>query len=225
MRIASLMLIVALLFVPSMVSALDLGVSASVTGGAALGTTVLLQCTGYSYNPAGDPWGQCTNLGSSTTLNFGTLITRLKDSGGFDIGGAGCFYAEKFFIVYLFPDAWGGTGYDIQQQASATPAAIANALVFAPVYATQDKYSGAATGQGALNAEETINNPNVNQAQLAKSLGRILKAKRPRIVRAEYGIPPFPGTGQTRPTGWTAVPIDTLNGIYAITIQITMTTW
>ena len=225
MRIASLMLIVALLFVPSMASALDLGVSASVTGGAALGTHVLLECTGYSYNSAGDPWGQCTATPGGTTLNFGTLTTRLKNSSGTDIGGAGCFYAEKFFIVYLFPDAWGGTGYDIQQQASATPAAIANALVFAPVYAEQDRYSGAATGQGALNDEETTNNPNVNQAQLAKNLGRILKAKRPRIVRAEYGIPPFPGTGQTRPTGWIAVPIDTPNGSYAITITVTMTTW
>jgi len=218
------MLIVALMmfFAPSMASALDLGVTTSITGGASLGQHVLLECTGYSYNPAGDPWTQCTSTVGGTTFAFGTLSTRLKDSGGNDVGGAGCFYAEKFFIIYLFPDAWGGTGYQLNQVATSSSSAILNALVFAPVYASADKYSVSGAAQGAMSAQEVTDNPNINVATQAKNSAMIFKSKTARIVRAEYGIPPFPASGS--PVG-TPVPISTPNNSYTVSITISLTTY
>ncbi|MEI6631400.1 MAG: hypothetical protein WCL25_02165 [bacterium] len=205
-----------------MASALDLGVTTSITGGADLGTHVLLTCTGYSYIPANDPWGQCTQSVGGTTLGFGTLSTRLKTSGGVDAGGAGCFYAEKFFIVYLFPDAWGGTGYQLSQIATSSSTAILNALVFAPVYASADKYSTTGSAQGVMNAQEITDNGQINVAVPAKNNSVIFKSKRARIVRAEYGIPPFPAAGS--PVG-TPVPIDTPNNSYTVSITISLTTY
>ncbi|MFH0738314.1 MAG: hypothetical protein V2A59_00430 [Candidatus Omnitrophota bacterium] len=225
MKITSLMLIVALMmfFAPSMASALDLGVTTSITGGASLGTHVLLECTGYSYLPANDPWTQCpTQTVGGTTLAFGTLSTRLKTPLGADAGGAGCFYAEKFFIVYLFPDAWGGTGYQLNQQASSSSAAILDALVFAPVYASADKYSTTGSPQGAMNPTEVTDNPNINKATQAKNSAMIFKSKTARIVRAEYGIPPYPASGS--PVG-TPVPISTPNNSYTVSITISLTTY
>lgn len=220
MKLRSLLLVGALvLALPSLALAIGLTASATVSSGNALGPHVLLKCTGYSYNNAGDPWAQCTNLSTGTTLDFGSLDTRLRNSAGADIGGAGCFYATYFYIVYLFPDTWGAAGYQLTQTTSASPA-IQNALVFAPVYSTSDMYSGG-TAQGPLDAVtygELLGTP-----QLATSVGGlILKSKRARIVRAQYGIPPFPGTGDTRPTGWTAIPLTTTGGSYSATITITL---
>jgi len=202
-----------------------LSATATVSGGTALGPHNLLRCTGYSYNKTQDPWLQCTDLGTSTSLAFGTLTTRLKDTGGADAGGAGCFYGEYFYIVYLFPDAWGGKGYQLQQSAGVFSAAILNAVVRTAVYSADDKYSTILGAQGALNSTELANNPQLNVAMLAKDTGLILKAKRPRIVRAEYGIPPYAGTGDTRPTGWDAVALTTTAGDYSGSVTITMTEW
>jgi hypothetical protein len=214
---------VGILIVPGLAfAAISLTASAGISGGTALGTATLLECTGYSYSPSGNPWTQCTPK-AGTTMDFGTLDTRLRTSGGADNGGAGCFYATKFYIVYLFPDAWGGKGYQITQQGGATPAAIADAPVFTPVYSSDDKYSGAASGQGAMNADEISDNPDINVTQLAKNYSLVFKSKRPRIIRAEYGIPPNPGTGQTRPAGWTAVPLTTPVNTYSVSITISLT--
>jgi hypothetical protein len=127
--------------------------------------------------------------------------------------------------VYLFPDAWGGKGYQLQQSVGTFSSAIQNSVVRTAVYSADDKYTTTGSGQGALNATELANNPQLNVAALAKDAGLILKAKRPRIVRAEYGIPPFAGSGDSRPTGWQAVPLETPSGDYSGSITITMTEW
>lgn len=204
---------------------ISVSVAASVSGGTALGPHALLKCTGYSYDENGDPWSQCASLGTATTLEFGALTTRLYDSGGNDTGAAGCFYGKDFYIMYLFPDAWGGKGYELKQSAGTFSPEILNSVVRTPVYSAADKYSASGPGQGALTPTEVANNPQLNNSYLAKDAGLILKAKRPRIVRAEYGIPPFPATGDTRPTGWSAVPIDTTAGSYSGAFTITMTEW
>jgi len=223
MKIEKILSILALLLlVPAITfAAVSLTVKATVGGGTALGSHLVLECTGYNYNPAGDPFTQCTNKGAATSLDFGSLGTRLLTSTGADNGGADCFYASKFFIVYLYPDAWGGKGYELTQTAATFPPQISSAVVMAPTYSTDDKYAGQTTGQGALITGETL-----GSAVLAKNGGMILKAKRPRIVRAEYGIPPKPGTGDTRPAGWTAIPLTTATGTYTSgTITISITEW
>jgi hypothetical protein len=207
---------------------ISLSVNAVADSGTTLGTHAMLRCTGYNYNSAGDPWTQCTNLGATTTMNFGTLTHSLKNTAGQTTGDAGCFYGDYFFIIYLFPDCWGGKGYDLKQTTSSFSTEIRNAVVRTPVYSKDDKYSGAAA-QGDLTASETSLNPQLGVGYLARDVAegnnRILKAKRARIVRAEYGIPPFPGTGQTRPNGWAAIEKTTLAGTYSGSVTITLTEW
>lgn len=230
MKYLSMLLVIALILVmPQVVKAdISLSVSATVTTGTALGQHTLLKCTGCSYDVSGNPWTQCTNQGTSTSLGFGILTTRLLASGTCaDVGGAGCFYGKDFFIVYLFPDAWGGKGYELKQKAATFSSAIRNTVVRTPVYSKEDRYLGATTGQGDLNSDEETWNPQLTPSvsALAKNAGLILKSKRPRIVRAEYGIPNFPGTGQTRPTGWKAIPLTTAAGSYTGSATITITEW
>jgi len=103
------------------------------------------------------------------------------------------------------------------------------------VYSSQDAYDFNNDGdtidpgegpQGDLTSDEKSWNPDINKDKLAQGGPyRILKAKRARIVRAQYGIPPKPGTGQTRPTGWQEIPLTKLAGTYTGTITITLTEW
>jgi hypothetical protein len=149
------------------------------------------------------------------------LTTRLKTPTGADDGGAGCFYGEDFFIVYLYPDAWGGRGYELRQATASFPSPVANSVVLTPVYSRDDAYSGQGA-QGDLISGETLGTP-----VLARSGGLILRAKRPRIVRAQYSIPPFPAAGDPNPVSdpaWVPVPLTTPSGTYvsgSITIAIT----
>ena len=215
-------ILVVMLLVPTLAFPLSLTVSATTTSGTSLGPHRVLECTGYSYNPAGDPWAQCLDKLAASTLSFGTLTTRLKSPTGTDIGGAGCFYGEKFFIVYLYPDAWGGKGYELKQAIATFPTAIANSTVMTPVYSSDDMYTDEA--QGDLILGETL-----GSAVLAKKGGLILKAKRPRIVRAEYAIPPYPDTGEPNPVSdpaWTPVPLTTTSGTFTSgTMTISITEW
>ncbi|MFA6217073.1 MAG: hypothetical protein WDL87_05410 [Candidatus Omnitrophota bacterium] len=208
---------------------ITLSVNAVADSGSSFGDHAVLKCKGYSYVATGNPWTQCTNLGSVTTMNFGTLTHSLKDTAGVETGDAGCFYAEDFFIIYMFPDCWGGKGYDLQQTTQTFPSAIDDAVVRTAVYAKEDKYSTTGPEQGALTAAEITLNPQLGVTYLAKDIttghNRILKAKRARIVRAEYGIPPFAKTGETRPTGWTAIDKGTLAGTYSGSVRITLTEW
>jgi len=214
------LMIALMLILPVVAFAADISLtaSASITPGTAIGPTVLLKCPGYTT--VTNPWvAPCTNLGTSTTLNFGTLTTQLKNTSGADIGGAGCFYSPDYFIVYLFPDAWGGKGYILNQVATSTSTDVLNALIVTPVYAQQDKYS--TTEQGAMDATEISDNPNINITQLAKNTVQIFRSKKGRIVRAHYGIPPYKASG-TWASGWTAIPLTTPSADYSVTVTITM---
>ncbi len=206
----------------------SLSVNAVADSGTTLGTHVMLKCTGYNYNKTGDPWAQCTNLGAASTMTFGTLTHSLKNTAGVETGDAGCFYGDYFFIIYLYPDCWGGKGYDLKQTTQTFSTEIRDAVVRAPVYSKDDKYSGAAA-QGDLTTAEKALNPQLGSSYLARDVSegnnRILKCKRARIVRAEYGIPPYAGTGETRPTGWKAIEKTTLAGTYSGSVKITLTEW
>lgn len=221
----------------------SLGVSASVSSGTSLGPHALIECTGYNYNTTGDPWTQaaCIQRGTATTMTFrgkgptDPLTTRLYDTAGNDIGGAGCFYAANFYIVYLFPDAFGGKGYELRQNTATgtvfTNLDTMNALVRTPVYSRNDKSASTGPIQDDLTAEEEGWNPQLTPSisYLARDVSAannlILRAKRARIVRAEYGIPPIPGTGQTRPGGWQAIPLTTAASTYTGNVNITLVEW
>ena len=231
-----IVMLVTMLAIPSTALAIGLTVTATISGGTSLGTHKVIACNGYNYDEAGDPWTQaaCYNTNNGNSLRFGgkngvvNLATHLYNPAGTDIGGSDCFYGVNFFIVYLYPDAWGGKGYQLKQTSTVADVDIGKALVFTPVYSDQDKFlwpDGTYHTQGVLNsAEETANpqlTPSISKlATTADAL--ILKAGRARIVRAEYGIPPKPGTGQTRPSGWVAIPITKTAGTYTGSITITL---
>ncbi|MFA5090437.1 MAG: hypothetical protein WC510_05350 [Candidatus Omnitrophota bacterium] len=229
MKIVSMFMIAALtLLVPVFASAdIALTVSAQVTPGTSMGQHTVLECTGYNYVDTGNPWTQCLNKGAIGSLDFGALTQDLKDTAGNIVSGAGCWYAEKFFIVYLFPNAWGGATYTLSQNPAALPSPVDNAMVFTPVYADQDQFCWGTPqtcqAQGVMNAyEHTQNDATINKSQLARNGGLIFKGQRARIVRAQYGIPPIPATGDTRPAGWTAIPLETAQGTYTAGVTITM---
>ena len=216
-----------------MASALSLSVSAQITAGQNLGTQTLIACNGYNYVETGDPWTQTScyaKTSGGTALTFGgkngtgPLVTTLYDAAGNPTVGSDCFYAANFYIVYLFPDAWGGAGYQVSQSGATLPAAITNAMVFTPVYSDQDKYSTTGPVQGVLNAQEEIDNPQLTPSvgKLATTGGLILKAYRPRIVRAQYGIPPIKADGNPWVPGWLKIPLGQAAGTYTATVSITL---
>jgi hypothetical protein len=216
-----------MLLVPTLAFALSLTVSATTTSGTNLGPHAVLKCKGYLFaaNDKINPWdlANCAQPGTISALNFGTLSTILQNDDGTDsTNGADCFYARDFFIVYLYPDAWGGKGYELRQASATFPAAIANSVVMTPVYSKDDKYEGATTSQGDLIAGEVYSPTPL----LAKNGGLILKAKRGRIVRAQYSIPPKKADDTPWATGWLPVPLTTTAGTYTSgTITIAITEW
>ena len=231
MKILGILVLAVILVMPTLAKAdISLSVSASVSSGTSLGSHIMLKCDGATYSSSGNPFDQCTNQGTTTSLAFGTLTTRLYNASGTDIGGADCFYGRYFFIVYLYPDAWGGKGYELKQNTGTFSSAIQNSVVRTPVYSNADKFlwpDGTYHAQGDLTSEEETWNPQLTPSVsvLAKDAGLILKSKRGRIVRTEYGIPPKPGTGQTRPTNWSAIPVTTAAASYSGSVAITITEW
>jgi len=224
MRLLTILFVAALIVALPVLARADISltVSASVDSGTSLGTHTLLRCTGYNYNTSGDPFVQCSNLGTQTAMAFGSLTNRLLKTDGTDDGGADCFYGGVFYIVYLYPDVWGGKGYDLKQNAGTFSATIQNSVVMTPTYSSSDKYLGQ-SAQGDLNPAG-ITGEVKGPAVLAKDGGSILKARRPRIVRAEYGIPPKPKVGESRPANWQAVPLTTPGGTsYTGSVVITLT--
>jgi len=246
MKFLSLIVVGAMLLIMPAIAEADivLGVSAQIDSGTSMAQHQLLACNGYNFNCTLDPWTQpaCYSItAGGTSLTFGgkhgigPLTNRLYDTGGADIGGAGCFYAANFYIVYLFPDAWGGAGYEVSQSAAAIPSAITDALIRTPVYSQDDQFEwpdGTFHDQGPLNASEITWNPQITDPGtpvLARNSGLILRSNRARIVRAEYGIPPNPADGGwcggSQPAGWECIPLTTAAGTYSANITITMTEW
>ncbi len=221
-RLALIIVLFLVLPATAFAAPISLTANASIEPGTAIGPTVLIKCPGY-VTTITNPWvAPCQTLGSSTTLNFGELTTQLKNTSGADMGGAGCFYSPYYFIVYLFPDAWGGTGYIITQQATSSSAAILDALIVTPVYSPDDKYSSEGDIQDDMTSTEESDNPLINTTQLAKNPVQIFKSTKGRIVRAHYGIPPYKGGTQTWATNWAAIPLTTTADDYSVSITITM---
>lgn len=225
-RIFSILAI--MLLVPSLAFALSLTVSATTTSGTVLGDQQVLKCKGYLFdaNPNLNPWdtANCQQLGVISTLDFGTLSTVLQKTDGTDSKtGAGCFYARDFFIVYLYPDAWGGKGYELKQAGASFDGPIANSVIMTPVYSPDDKYSATGTSQGIMDAAygETP-----QSSVLARIGGTIFKSKRGRIVRAQYSIPPNKADGLPWVTGWVAVDKSTPAAKYgSSSMSISITEW
>lgn len=220
---------VALLLVPACAFAdISIGVSGSITGGTSLTQGTLYQCTGWKLQGRTDvnPAVDCV---TATTLSFGSLVKDLKNTAGVVTAPAGCFYAEPYFVVYLFPDAWGGKSYELRQKsATVSNTAVASAMQMTPVYAAADSFrwpDNTFHAQGALTSTEVTANPQINRPVLAASspMALILKTNRARIVRAEYGIPPFPGTGETRAPGFVPVPLTTSAGAITGTVVFSLT--
>lgn len=242
MKTLSMILIVGILFVcmPVSASALTLSVKVNVAGGTSLGPHKLLQCRGYKVSDPKkfDPWfgDNCpVRVDSGTSLDFGTLTTRLFDSSGKETTGAGCFYGRDFFVVYFYPDAWGGKGYEITANGNFMDPDLQKAVVFTPVYAPEDKWDFNGDGdfndtdegeQGPLTGFEPSWNPEINKDKLAHGSNlKILKAKTKHIVRAQVGIPPYPKEGEPRPSGWDAIDLSKAAGTYEGQIVITLTEW
>lgn len=250
MKTLTFVLIATLLLVlPTAAFALSLSVTASVSSGTTPGNVVVLKCNGWKFiDPLAltDPWNTAncptkTPLAftGSTTFDFGTLTHYLLDTNGNEdpAKNAGCFFSKNFYIVYLYPDAWGGKGYELRQTASFGDVDVQKAVVFTPVYAANDEYDingdsdtsdPGEDPQGTLDGTETGLNPDINKSKLATTSGAlILKAKRPRIVRAEYGLPPQKADGTPWATGWVALPTSkSLTGNpYTGNVQITLTEW
>ena len=223
-----------LLALPTTAKAIDIGVRAEISGGASLPAPVIVKCDG-SRGTINDPFTSNYCVANLASINFGNLTTQLYDTNGNPTAGADCFYAKDYFIVYLYPDSWGGKGYELKSQGYFTDPDFQKAVTFTPVYSEFDAYDLNGDGdttdpgegpQGAMNAQETSWNPNINKAQLANGGPyTIFKSNRPRIVQAHYAIPPRPGAGQSRPTGWQPLPLTKAAGIYYGTITITLTEW
>ncbi len=196
----------------------------------------ILRCPG-TMPTSGDPWTYPGCVKNLTTMDFGTLTHLLSDG-----KGAGCFFGPNYFIVYLYPDVWGGVGYEITQSFSWTTAGFpSSALVMTAVYSREDRYD--------LNGDGDVNDPgetpqgdkpaaavlgNAGLPQLAAGgVRQVYKSEKPgsaRIVRAQYGLPPYPGTDATlpennRPTGWAPVPLTLGQGTYSGTATITITAY
>lgn len=241
MKILSLIVIVALILcMPSLASALSLGVSATVTSGTSLGTYDLIACNGYNWSDGDNPWtsAACYSIKTKQTVTVplvfggkggvGALVTKLYDASGQETVGADCFYAANFYIVYFYPDAWGGKGYQISQSSATLPLAIQDSVVFTPVYSPSDmfKWVGGEVAQGALDqGTEPTDNPDINKSKLARTGGLILKSKRARIVRAQYGIPPKPGPSNASSIGWQAIPLTATAGTYSASLTISLVEW
>ncbi|MFA5115351.1 MAG: hypothetical protein WC469_04735 [Candidatus Omnitrophota bacterium] len=226
MKMGKIMLMgVLLMLLPALALAAELTATATIAtavGVPSLPEPVIRMCDGATFASSGsDPWGSACS--TATALSFGNLSSVLADG----TTGAGCFYAPDFFVVYLYPYTEAGQGYVINQTAISSSETLMKALVFTPVYAKEDKYSATGSAQGDLTDDEDGWNPEINVTKLAgggSSTGgtqlQVFKSNAPRIVRAEYGIPPFAGGTDTRPTGWTAIPLSTLAGSYSVTITI-----
>jgi hypothetical protein len=242
LKILTLMLAGAMVLAVACVAEAEIGltVSAQITSGTSMGTHTMISCNGYNYDSEASPWTQaaCYSISEGgTSLTFGGingvggLVTQLYDSGGSPIGGADCFYAANFHIVYLFPDAWGGAGYEVRQSPAALPGVITDSVVLTPTYSEDDEFCygtpQTCIAQGTLNSSEETWNPQLTPSVsvLARNGSLLLRSNRGRIIRAEYGIPPYPDTGETRPTGWSAIPLTATAGTYTATVNITMTEW
>jgi len=172
-------------------------------------TRTILRCIGSQFdaNPNANPWEtqNCTNVSTTGTLDFGTLTSVLATG-----VGAGCYYAPNFFIVYLYPVATGGVGYQLTQSFTWTSGSLpSKSLVMTPVYAREDSFDPInPTPQGDMPGLAQLG----SRVAATTAGALIYKSEVPgsgRIVRAQYSIPPIPASGLPNDIfdGWTPVPL------------------
>ena len=207
----------------------EIGVSATLDHGVYLpADPVIRKCPG-TMPETGDPWSYpgCTEADS---LNFGTLEHRIEIGG--ELVDAACFYSPDYFIVYLYPDVWGGVGFEITQTFQwNTPldAASDNCMVFTAVYSPEDRYAGMDGGQGDMPSGASLGNNGAPQSAVSPAQnGRVyLDAApgEPRIMRAQYGIPPYPASGDADDifSGWEPLSKTQQHGNYTGKVTFTIT--
>ncbi len=185
-------------------------------------TKTIIKCPG-TMPASGDPWSYPGCVKDLTEINFGTLTNVLTDG-----SNAGCFYAPDYFIVYLYPDVWGGIGYEVKQSfAWAGTGLPSNSLVFTAVYSNDDHYDGK-PAQGPKPTGATLGNNGNSQAATggAKTVYKSEKPGKPRIFRAQYGLPPYPAAGDPDPfAGWAPVPVTQAQGTYTGTLTLTISSY
>ena len=203
----------------------SVSVSASLPHGVSLADPVLIQCEG-DIGDSADPWTHSAcSVKETGGIDFGELTHEFPDE-----TGAGCFFSPTWFIVYLYPDAWGGAGYDITQTFQWTTGTLRtdseDCLVFTAVYSEDDRYEGAATGQGPIPG--TLGNNGAPQSAVGTDL-TVYESEAvggtPVIVRAQYGIPPYPASGDPDDIfpGWTPLSKKQEAGPYGGTVYFTIT--
>lgn len=218
-----------------------IGVAATVTSGVSLPSTKLIRKCSGTLTASEDPFtsAKCSDA-STTGITFGTLLNTLPDGTDADTlpDPAGCFYDPDFFIVYLYPAAWGGLGYTVSQTFTWSPTGIGNnSLVLSSVYSPQDRFSATGPIQGAkptgsfvgasTNTADLVN----SQAAAGGGAKQIYKSEKPGqgvIIRAQYGLPPYPDTtkGETIPfTGWVPVDLKTAAAPYSGNVVITIASY
>ncbi|MFH1281209.1 MAG: hypothetical protein ABIH91_00625 [Candidatus Omnitrophota bacterium] len=180
-------------------------------------TNTILKCPG-TMKDSDDPWKICSAAGSG--IDFGTLAHTLSDG-----SQAGCFYGANFFIVFLYPAAWGGAGYTLNQQFTwSTPGFQPESLVFTPAYVAADKFCSTCPEQGSRPSGSTLGSVGPATGSAYKLIYNSGKPGLNRIIRAVYGIPPSPEAGKSLPfTGWKPVPLTQTTGNYQGTLRITIT--
>lgn len=225
MRKACLFLAAMLMVMPTMVLAEGteqiIGVSVSVeSSGVSLPTPkTILECPGDLAEDA-DPWTQ--GCAAAPGISFSDLQTKLADG----VTDADCFYAPKYFIVYLYPDAWGGVGYQIDQNFVWTTDGIPpESLVFTAVYSPNDKYLGYGP-QGNKPGDALLGTSGTGGREQAVGTHRVYysgSGGKPVIVRAQYGIPPLVSDSEDDIyPGWKKLPKSTPVGTYSGTLTITI---
>ncbi len=217
-----LLIIVAMVFGSGIaVFAQSITIQATLDKGVSLpSSNTILKCPGTMSSTA-DPWAVCSAAGSG--INFGTLAHTFTDG-----SQAGCFYGKDFFMVFLYPTAWGGAGYTLNQKFTwTTPlkdeTGGETSLVFTPVYATADKLCPTCPAQGALPSGATVGTVGPATGASPKLIYDSGKPGLNRIIRALYGIPPNPATGESLPfASWKPVPLIRAAGNYQGTLVISI---
>ncbi len=182
-------------------------------------TNTILRCPRVLLDTE-DPFAVCSAAGSG--INFGTLRHTFTDG-----SQAGVFFAPDFFMVFLYPTAWGGAGYTLNQRfAWTTPLLDSNggqsSLVFTPVYSPGDKLCPTCDPQLGQPAGSSLGVAGPATGATAKLIYSSGKPGLNRIIRAVYGIPPVPATGVPF-TGWYPVPLTRPAGTYQGTLTISIT--
>jgi len=222
LTVAAMLLVMSTMVLAEENTQQSIGVSVSVdSSGVSLPIPkTIRKCPGTLDPKTGDPWS--SECSAASDISFGDLTTTLSDG-----SDAGCFYAPDFFIVYLYPDAWGGVGYQIDQNFVWTTAGIPDeSLVFTAVYSDQDRYAGL-PAQGDMPSGALLGTSGDGAPEQAVGTHRVYKSDPTNklvIVRAQYGLPPVPASGNKDDiySGWKPVPKSTPATTYSGQLTITI---